>query len=589
MTSAIYKSEDRPQLTIRAWIGSALILICLLLAMPSHAQFADAGGPFIDDQLPWGYRMGGGGQIVGPQFPGFRRTRGGARANMLHSMTSGSAVFDNGSIFSAANFDSGFGSVGINFRPWLQTDRQTNPSRGEGFKLGLGPLVLYDFMGGLGAFYTDFNTPLGIGDDSGWSSVVSLSTSVHLELPFLSLGGRLSGYYLPFEDRWGYGLPSPFLTFGLGQLGFIDPGGSFVIGTKGNLAGWDFVIYDSFTAEALMADLTEYLFDEPPWNLGQISATLPDASATDRVGRYQFGGGYVDREAGANERFQSPRFANRGGSFFNQDRMWFTNSVGAVIGKLLTPTVRNLYWFRRDDFWATSRFNSFGNFMSGGAYIDSYGNVHFRPYAGYEFGTFNDFQSIHHVVKAGSWGSITPTISYAANLGWLWTTGTTNDQNTGLYELMLAQSLGSRFQQYIGGGRTVSDPTFGERYLMDYVTYGLSYLIDSNTVIQAVAGMSQADGALSGAGNSEQYHAGIRLRKSVGNSFLSLSAINEHYDFNATGQEIDQWVYKAIYTLPLGGPRTTAYTGYQYIDRNSNRNAEAFTEHLLLFYVTQRF
>jgi len=44
-----------------------------------------------------------------------------------------------------------------------------------------------------------------------------------------------------------------------------------------------------------------------------------------------------------------------------------------------------------------------------------------------------------------------------------------------------------------------------------------------------------------------------------------------------------------LYTLPLGGPRTTAYTGYQYIDRRSNRNAAAFTEHLLLVYVTQRF
>jgi hypothetical protein len=124
---------------------------------------------------------------------------------------------------------------------------------------------------------------------------------------------------------------------------------------------------------------------------------------------------------------------------------------------------------------------------------------------------------------------------------------------------------------------------------MDYVTYGFGCLIDSNTIIQAVTAMSHADGALSGAGDSEQYQAGVRLRRAIGNSFLSLSAINEHYDFNATGQEINQWVYKALYSLPLGGPRTTAYTGYQYIDRRSNRNDGVFTEHLLLFYVTQRF
>ena len=592
MKLVFYKSRDLPQSTIRAWIGIAALFVSLCLAMSSHAQFLDARGPFIDDQLPWGYRMGGGGQIVGPQFPGFRRTRGGP--SMLRSLTSTSSVFDNGSLFSAASLDSGLFINGFNLRNWLQvTNGGSGNPRGEGFKMGLGPLVLSDFIGGLGAFYTDFNTPQGVGDDSGLSSVVTLSANASLQLPFVSLSGRLSGFYLPNEDRWGYGFPSPIMQLGLGTpFGFFNPGGDFVIATKGNLAGWDFVIYDTFIAEAIALDLTSYLFDELPGGFGQISTELPSAFATDRVGRYQFGGGAnLSREAGANERFQSPRFSfgSDGQSLLSQDRLFFTNSAGAVIGKLLTPTVRNLYWFRRDDFWATNQFNSVGNFMSGGGYFDTYGNAYFRPYAGYEFGTLDEFQSLHHVVRSGSWGAITPDISYSANVGWVWTTGNTNDQNSGIYELMLAQSLGTRFQQYLGGGRTVSDPTYGERYLMDYVTYGFSYLIDSSTVIQAVAGMSHADGALSGAGDSEQYQAGVRLRRAIGNSFLSLSAINEHYDFNATGQEINQWVYKALYSLPLGGPRTTAYTGYQYIDRRSNRNAAAFTEHLLLVYVTQRF
>jgi hypothetical protein len=344
-----------------------------------------------------------------------------------------------------------------------------------------------------------------------------------------------------------------------------------------------------------MADLTEYFFDEPGMgqniNLGSASAALPTASASDRVGRYQFGGGFLDRDTSVNENFQSPRFANRAGTgLFSQDRMWFTNSAGAVVGRLLTPTVRNLYWFRRDDFWATSNFNSFGNFMTGGAYLDSYGSVYARPFAGYEFGTFNDFETIHHTIKTGSWGSLTPTISYMASIGWLWTSGLPNDIHTATYDLILAQSIGSRFQHYLGAGRTVSEPTFGERHLMDYVMYGISYAISSQTILQAVVGASNADGSLSGTSDAKEYHAGIRLRHTFGtfgHSFLSLSAINEHYEFSSTRQQIDQWVYKALYSLPLRSPRTTAYTGYQYIDRHSNNNA--FTEHLLVFYVTQRF
>lgn len=587
MISVFIKSIDRTSSSVREWMLRVVSLFTLCFALSSHAQFLEAGGPFIDDQLPWGYRMGGGGNIVGPQFVGFRRTRAGS--GMLRSLTSASAVFDNGSLFSAASLDSGIVLNGVNFTNWLQTTTGGGVPNGVGFKMGLGPLILSDFIGGLGAFYTDFDTPQGDNDDSGFSSAVTLSASATLQLPFISLGGRLSGYYLPNEDRWGYGLPSPFMQFGLAPLGFIDPGANLIIGTKGSLAGWDFVVYDNFVAEAIAPDITDYLFDDIP--LGQLTTELPSAFATDRVGRYQFGGrAHLGGEPGANERFQSPRFSGSGAQgLLSEDRLFFTNSAGAVIGKLLTPTVRNLYWLRRDDFWATNQFNEVGNFISGGGYIETYGNVYFRPYAGYELGTFDEFQSVHHVIRSGSWGAITPSISYSANIGWVWTTGNTNDQNSGIYELMLAQSLGTRFQQYIGGGRTVSDPTYGERYLMDYVTYGFSYLIDSNTVIQAVAGMSRADGVLSASGNSEQYQAGVRLRRAIGKSFLSISAINEHYDFNATEQQIEQWVYKVIYSFPLGGPRTTAYTGYQYIDRRSNRNPATFTEHLLMFYVTQRF
>lgn len=588
MNSAMIRANGRTKSSLREWMVCVVSLFSLCIALSSHAQFLDAGGPFINDQMPWGYRMGGGGNIVGPQFGGFRRSRAGE--SMLRSLTSASAVFDNGSLFSAASLDSGIVFNGLNLTNWLQTTNGGGAASGLGFKMGLGPLILSDFIGGLGAFYTDFDTPQGVNDESGFSSAVTLSASATLQLPFLSLGGRLSGYYLPNEDRWGYGLPSPFMQLVLSPLGFINPGANFSIGTKGSLAGWDFILYDSFVAEAIALDITDYLFDD--LSLGQIRTELPSAFATDRVGRYQFGGGAnLNREPGANERFQSPRFSygSGGQSLLSEDRLFFTNSAGAVIGKLLTPTVRNLYWLRRDDFWATSQFNNVGNFISGGGYVESYGNVYLRPYAGYEFGTFDEFQSLHHMVRSGSWGAITPSISYSANIGWVWTTGNTNDQNSGIYELMLAQSLGTRFQQYIGGGRTVTDPTYGERYLMDYITYGFSYLIDSNTVIQAVAGMSQADGAMSGSGNSEQYQAGVRLRRAIGKSFLSISAINEHYDFHATQQQIEQWVYKVIYSFPIGGPRTTAYTGYQYIDRRSNRTTATFTEHLLLFYVTQRF
>lgn len=573
-----------PRMKVLCSFVKLLLLFSLALELASEAQLREAGGPFINDQLPWGYRFGGGPQIVGPRFAGVRQVRGGGRNNILHALTSGTSVFDNGSIFAATSFDSGLGGL-FRLNPRLQGTRGNTVTNGQGLKVGLGPLAFYDFEGGVGAFYTEYDNQANIRDDSGWSTALTLSGTALVNLPYLSLGGQISGYYLPSSDEWGFGLPGALVN--LGNLGVIDPGVSFGVASKGNLAGWDFVIYDTFTAEAVAADLSEYVFDEPTRSLGSGSLSLPSATASDRVGRYTFGGRFLDREAGVDDRFKT-RFANRGGGFLNQDRMFSTNSVGIMAGKLLSPTVRNLYWLRRDDFWATNEFNRLGNFTSGGAYFDSYGSVYVRPYAGYQFGTFNDFESINHVIKVGSWGSLSPDITYLVNLGWLWTSGLEKDQNTGIYDFMVAQSLGNRFQHYIGGGRAISDPTFGESYLRDYGTYGISYLIDSETVIQAVMGISKNDGSLSGTRDAKQYYGGVRLRRSFGKSFMSLSAINERFEFNSTGQVIDQWVYKALYSLPLSA-RTTAYTGYQYIDSQSNRGVSAFKEHLLLFYMTHRF
>jgi len=560
------------------------------------AQDNMSRGPVINDSFNNLGVVGGRSNVMnGPRAPAFFKPRNGGNSNWLQSLTSGSAVFDNGTVLTGIAADAGFGTLGVNLFNQLRANFQTGSSSLDGWKVGLGPLTLSNFTSGVGTFYTDYNTPQGIGDASGWSSVISLNATANMNLGWLSFGAQVGGYYLPFIDKWGYGTPSAVLSFG-SQFGQFQPAGSFGLGIKGSLAGWNWIVFDGFNAAYAQTNISDYIFDGPgnTNTFGSISASGPGATAVDQVGRYQFGSGaLLDRPANGTSRFQAPRFANNGGSFLSQDRSFFTNSIGAIAGRMFGTRLRNFYWLQRDDYWATTKFKSFGNFIHGGTYADyQSGSPYINPYIGYEFGTNNEFANVHHVVNAGSYGHLSPNTTYFANLGWVWGTGNLqrNSVSTALYELVVSQALSSRVSHYVGGGRTVTDPIYGERYIADYVNYGVNLQITSGSLLQALAGISNTYGSLTQSGDATRTFQGIRLRTTLGQSNVSISAIHENYDFKGGGsQQIDQWIYKVLYGLPIGGFRTTAYTGYQYIDRQAGGGIASFQEHLFLIYLTHRF
>lgn len=580
---------------------SAFTVLALGLALSLtqlNAQDNLARGPQINDSFG---NLGGGGGfgrssvINGPRGPAFFRLRNGGNGNLLQNLTSGSASFDNGTVLAGIGADAGFGTLGVGLFSQLRAGFQTSPGLREGFKVGLGPLTLSDFQLGSGTFYTDYNTSQGIGDASGWSSVITLNAVANMNLGPISFGSQVGGYYLPFIDKWGYGTPSALLSFG-SQFGQFQPAGSMMIGIKGDLAGWNWIAYDALNAFYASTNISDYIFDGPgnTNTFGSMSASGPGATAVDQVGRYQFGSGaLLDRPANGTSRFQAPRFASNGSSYLSQDRSFFTNSIGIIAGKLLSSRVRNFYWLQRNDNWATTKFVNRGNFIQGGTYADyQSGNPYINPYIGYEFGTNSDFASIHHVMNAGTYGYLTQNTTYFANLGWVWGSGNqaANSINTALYELVVSQSLGSRFSHFVGGGRSITDPIYGERYIADYLSYGFNFQASSKSLLQAVTGVSNTNGGLTRSGDATRIWQGVRLRTTLGQSNVSVSAIHENYDFQGgQSQKIDQWIYKALYGLPVGGVRTTAYTGYQYMDRRAEGGVSSFQEHLFLLYVTHRF
>lgn len=578
---------------------SALVVFTLGLAFSLtqlNAQDNFSRGPVINDSFDnLGGAAGRSSVINGPRGPAFFKPRNGGNSNWLQSLTSGTAVFDNGTVLTGIAADAGFGTLGVNLFNRLQANFQTGSSWLDGWKVGLGPLTLSNFTSGVGTFYTDYNTPQGIGDASGWSSVISLNANANMNLGWLSFGAQVGGYYLPFIDKWGYGTPSAVLSFG-SQFGQFQPAGSFGLGIKGSLAGWNWIVFDGFNAAYAQTNISDYIFDGPgnTNTFGSISASGPGATAVDQVGRYQFGSGaLLDRPANGTSRLQAPRFANNGGSFLSQDRSFFTNSIGAIAARMFGTRLRNFYWLQRDDYWATTKLKSFGNFIHGGTYADyQSGSPYISPYIGYEFGTNNEFANVHHVINAGSYGHLSPNTTYFANLGWVWGTGNLqgNSISTALYELVVSQALSSRVSHYVGGGRTVTDPIYGERYIADYVNYGVNLQITSRSLVQALAGISNTYGSLTQSGDATRTFQGIRLRTTLGQSNVSISAIHENYDFKGgEAQSLDQWIYKILYGLPIGGVRTTAYTGYQYIDRSANGGTDSFQEHLFLLYLTHNF
>jgi hypothetical protein len=577
-----------------ALIVAALTIFC----GSSQAQFAgggwnNVGGPFIDDRLVGG--LGGpewrelgsggfGGAFLGPQF-GLMNPIGQPAQNALQNLTSFSTSLDNEYFMLRFAGDSGLGNMRIMpTAGFFGGGGVGGVSVADGLQIGLGPLTMSDFYAGAGMFYTDYDTSNGIGDDSGWSSVLTLSSQVSLWTPLIFVSARLQGYYLPMTDEWGWGLPGVMGNFG--AMGIWDPGTFFVVGLKGTVGGWDYIVYDIFTGDYLGLNFTDAFFDGQP-NLS-ADAIGPASAPIHRVGRYGFGGAYLDQNGFAGTR-QNGRFSNNLGSYLSGDRLWFVNSVGTIVGKLLTPTTRSINWLRRDDFWATSSFNSINNFITGGSALEMASSPYSGRWAGYEFGTFDEFDTVQHTLQVGAWGYLSPNIGYSASIGYLWNTGTANDQSSALYDLFLMHFIGSRFIQYLAGGRTLTDPTFGERFVNDYIQYGVSYLVNRYSTLQAVTGYYQTDGSLTQTSTFDAAFAGIRLRHMVGQrSFFSISTVAETFDFQGVTGETNQWNHRFIYAFPVGRD-TFAYTGYQYIERNADVAASSFTEHLLLFYLVHRF
>ena len=588
--SSAAAAKLRHALALKSAIALSLFLS---LTQVSRSQVWGGGrtnvqGPFIQDQFPMnnmGARgLGGGGRLLGPRI-GIRYPLRRPAQNAVQDLTSSYGTFNNGLIMTRYGVDSGLGSVNLFPRAGFRgAVRGFNGSIADGLKIGFGPVMMSDFEAGAGMFYTDYDSPTGRLDDSGWASVLTLSSTVTVTTPLISITARAQGYYLPFEDEWGFGTP-PVLA-NLGVLGLWDPGVFMLAAMKGTVGGWDLLVYDIFIGDYISNNMTDVFFDEP-FN-PSAGVNLPSQAGLDQVGRYGFGGAYLDRQGGANSRIQFPRFASNG-SYLNSDRMLFTNSTGIVVGKMLSPNTRSINWFRRDDFWATNQFTSLGNFISGGTYMESAFSPSVQAFAGYEFGTFDEFHSVQHLFRTGAFGYLSDSVGYSLNAGYFWTSGTSNNRGIGLYDAFLMHYVGSRFMQYAGGGRGVTDPTFGERFVNDYIQYGASYMIGPRTLLQGVAGYYQTDGSLTQTASLDASFAGIRLRVMAGErSFLSLSSITERYDFHGTGQETNQWIHRLIYGVQLA-KQTTGYAGYQYIDRHSNVPASSFSEHLLLFYLVYRF
>lgn len=590
-----HRTPSARTIALRWWYCAVFATTLLSTPQQMRAQFAGGfgggnglprvGGPSINDSLPG--RMGGfqGSPRMGPMI-GVRNPIGRPAANTIGDLTSGYAFYDNGVFMSQFGADTGLGSfslfpagsIGSSFRGPRGTIQ-------EGIQFGLGPVMVSNLNVGAGAFYTDLDSPNNGLNDSGWASVLTLAADISATTPIVSVGARSQVYYLPFEDEWGWGVPGPFASFGI--RGIWDPGIYYAGALRAKIGGWDLIAYDIFTGDYISPNLVDAFFDDP--TIGFAQAVGPSSGGIDRVGRYAFGGAYIDRQPDASARFQFPRLANRAGSYFTSDRMFFVNSAGLILGRMLGPTTRQVNWFRRDDYWATGSFIGLGNYMSGGTLLGTSITPHTSAYATYEFGTFDEFQTIQHAFRVGTMGYLSESLGYSLNAGYFRTSGTRNDRGTGLADLMIFHFVGNRFMQYLGAGRGLSDATFGERYVSDYIQYGFTYLIAPNIQAQMVSGYYKTDGSFTQTNSSDIAFIGARLRMMLSNrTFLSLSSVAESYDFPGSGEQMEQWNHRVIYGIRLTS-KTMGYAGYQYIDRNSNFAASTLKEHLLVFYLVHQF
>jgi len=343
-----------------------------------------------------------------------------------------------------------------------------------------GPASLDLYYLGAGALYSDYRGPQSFpdGQDDGLIGYIELGGRGLLQLTdqfYLSL--RTDLIYLPGSNEIGFSTWS-------GLLG--GPAISVLLNHQGVVGRWDYRIYDTLSGGFQSMNL-----------FGQLNE-----DAFDSAGRYSFGiarGSSDDSSA----------------ELFGDGSRFLSNVVGARASALVSPVWRTTYSLEHQNFWALDDGGDGGTRDHAGVLLGYEGSgIPLSPFLGYDVFSNDKLESFYHTVETGVNGRIAENLSLLASTGILWTSGFTENQESGLARLALRHDWTERTAQTFGVGQGFFlDPLSDDVDLSRFVNYSLNHRLTSRTQGALFAQKSASDQSVGGrVGDRVQVAARLNYR-----------------------------------------------------------------------------
>lgn len=450
-------------------------------------------------------------------------------------------------------------------------------SSANGLRFMAGPLMIDDIYLGYGLLYSDIQGQFpgreGLAPDDRWGQMVTLNFRASLAIGN-SIGVSIQPYlyYLPEYGKIGWGVPGPIGTF----LGYQPNAiALFQIAWRKQVGNWDFTIYDAFDPRIYQYNVWDVLLSS--------QAQFGNLTPIERVGRYSLGYG-----GGGDLNNYNPQ-ARAGVHPSNWNGVaGYYNIFGVRAQNIISPTVKSLYYLFRNTYW-DSRFRNVSNsdIIVGGAYIQA-GDPYFTTYAGYNFASFQPFNSFMHWAVVGAKKQLGPAFTLYGQGGYAWWTGDLDGPSGSLYTVGLQQQLGQRTAQYFEVGRRVFTPVTGPYGIENYVDYRINHMLGVRNNITGFIGMSDRK-TVPGGNNQVFKYTGLMLNSMVSMRLTAFASSG----WSNTESGIDPFIYDD-WTHRFGlrynatqNIQTQAF--YQYQEVSTNSAAINYSEHYIYLGVTKRF
>ena len=405
-----------------------------------------------------------------------------------------------------------------------------------------GPLAFDLLWVGAGAVWSGYQGHNSFPPDKGpgWVGYIDFALRGYLRLTdSLNLSWAANLLYLPGSNQLAFRT----LNSGYPQL-------MLSVNYQKRVGGWDYYIGDRFFARPgvdIFAGINE--------------------PGLDQAGRYMFGYYGSGSQTG----------------FYQTNNVWFVNQLQMRATSMIGASDWR-FWgdYQHNDFWQSFGFSNY-NFRDTYRLSAGYeGNaIPFSPVVSYQLTTINGYDSFWNQIQLQGNGRLTENLRVQAMAGYLWTSGSKNEQQNFIWSLGLNHQYSAKGSHGIQiGQQLLTDAYSPESIFASYYRYNINHQITRRIQASAYAQLSDGNRIVSANsspatttysnGSVDGYMMGASLQyQPFDFTQVIFSSAFQRVDGSLGYMRTDRWIHR-IQLMQQLASRLTLQGAYQYEEMSAS-------------------